>query len=95
MSLSERVKKSKITDYEHTSDPNAIVKKELVQEILALETRLDKAIAVVEDLRGLISESDGVYGLHKNGENAPWHTLMMGGEFGAWLYSLSEVDRDE
>lgn len=33
----------------------------------------------------LIDESDGVVGLHLNGEVAPWHDLRTGGSFGEWL----------
>jgi hypothetical protein len=32
----------------------------------------------------LINESDGVYGLHLNGDGTPWETLMADGEFD-WL----------
>ena len=38
-----------------------------------------------KSLTGLIAESDGVAGLHLNGDDAPWGSLMDEGEFGDWL----------
>lgn len=34
---------------------------------------------------GLINSSQGVYGLHLNGDGAPWDSLRTGGQFEAWL----------
>lgn len=44
--------------------------------------RLDKAIKAVEDL---ISNSDGVSGLHRNGDIAPWDEIRQGGHLEEWL----------
>ena len=33
----------------------------------------------------LINSSQGVYGLHLNGDGAPWESLRTGGQFEAWL----------
>ena len=43
---------------------------------------LEKAVQCVSDL---IAESDGVCGLHKNGEVALWDELLSGGPFEEWL----------
>lgn len=45
-----------------------------------------------EELRGLISESSGVAGLHLNGDLATWDELLPGGMFER-LSNLNEVER--
>lgn len=58
----------------------------------ALSEQRDAAQAEVErlrgllaglagDIQGLISESDGVFGFHQNGDAAPWGELEAGGKF--------------
>ena len=51
--------------------------------------KLRKGIKAVRDL---INESNGVDGLHKNGEICPWHDLEEGGTFEEWLldFNLAE-----
>ena len=44
--------------------------------------RLRKGLAAVENL---IGDSSGVYGLHQNGDPAPWIELRTGGRFEGWL----------
>ena len=39
----------------------------------------------------LINESDGVAGLHLNGDIAPWEELLEGGRFEEWLLPFSQV----
>jgi len=55
----------------------------------SLARSFDKATADLRELpkslTGLIAESDGVAGLHLNGDDAPWGSLMDEGEFGDWL----------
>lgn len=53
----------------------------------ALKARLEK---LTSDIRILIDESSGVYGLHMNGDPAPWGDLLSGGRFEEWLGSLDE-----
>lgn len=36
-------------------------------------------------MNGLIAESEGVAGLHLNGDVAPWSDLLSGGRFEEWL----------
>ena len=48
------------------------------------EVYKDGLLAVVN----LIESSLGVYGLHLNGELAPWDTLRTGGGYEDWLQSL-------
>ena len=49
---------------------------------------LTKALKSVEQL---INESRGVYGLHLNGNQAPWDELRMGGQYEGWLFDLDKA----
>lgn len=42
---------------------------------------LDALNEMLNDIEGLIGESAGVYGLHMNGDLAPWSELEEGGRF--------------
>ncbi|OEC40421.1 hypothetical protein [Aeromonas sp. DNP9] len=60
-----------------------------------LEQQHDELLAALEKLSGdveaLMKESGGVYGLHQNGEPAPWGELVAGGRHETWLLSLSDA----
>lgn len=45
-----------------------------------------------EAVHHLIEHSEGVAGLHLNGDLAPWHSLTEGGQFEAWLLALFDAD---
>lgn len=49
------------------------------------------ALSLVQDLGELIDNSRGVYGLHLNGDPAPWEELTAGGRFEAWLSSFDRI----
>lgn len=55
----------------------------------------DELLAVLKKLSGdveeLMKESGGVYGLHQNGEPAPWTELVAGGRHETWLLSLNDA----
>ncbi|MGU5533959.1 hypothetical protein [Aeromonas caviae] len=59
------------------------------------EQQRDELLAALEKLSGdveaLMKESGGVYGLHQNGEPAPWGDLVAGGRHEEWLLSLSDA----
>ena len=57
--------------------------------ILALIEVTEAAQKLVSAVDDLIAESHGVYGLHQNGDIAPWDTLIEGGQFEDWLLPLS------
>lgn len=59
--------------------------------ILALIEVAEAAQKLVSKVDDLISESHGVYGLHQNGDIAPWDTLIEGGQFEDWLLPLSDA----
>lgn len=50
---------------------------------------LDKASAAIQrlhtDVEALMADSEGVYGLHGNGDPAPWDELREGGRFDDWI----------
>lgn len=49
---------------------------------------LRRLIGSVDDL---IADSGGVYGLHLNGDPAPWESLTEGGRFEDWLIELERA----
>lgn len=64
----------------------------LFDELKALQKEnaiLRKGIAAV---RALIVESEGVTGLHQNGDTAPWDSLLPGGGHEEWLLDFSKAD---
>ena len=58
-------------------------------------THVDALAQAAEDtlqqLDDLIANSEGVAGLHQNGDVADWESLLDGGSFGEWLYKLDEL----
>jgi uncharacterized Zn finger protein (UPF0148 family) len=61
--------------------------------LLAEIERLREALkALRKDIDDLVSNSQGVAGLHLNGEIADWDSLLSGGSFGAWLGSVELAD---
>lgn len=58
---------------------------------------IDELVAGIIKLQGaitdLINDSEGVYGLHLNGDPAPWVELTLGGRFEEWIgLPLDEAD---
>ena len=43
------------------------------------------------EVHALIEQSTGVAGLHLNGDEAEWSSLLAGGEYESWLMSLDET----
>ena len=66
------------------------------QSAATAQTMNDKLTGVAtklsQQLHALIEESEGVAGLHLNGNLAPWHTLIIEGEFEDWLDGLFYLD---
>lgn len=48
--------------------------------------------ALRKDIDDLVNQSQGVAGLHMNGDVAEWDSLLPGGTFGAWLASVEDAD---
>jgi hypothetical protein len=49
------------------------------------------ALSLCQDLDALMGESGGVYGLHQNGDVAPWDSLRRGGVYEDWLQSFDKL----
>lgn len=62
-------------------------------DLIAQRDELFKALEKLSgDVEALMKESSGVYGLHQNGDHAPWGDLVAGGRHETWLLSLSDAD---
>lgn len=58
-----------------------------IERLTAENARLQR---IVQDFDNLIGSSGGVYGLHLNGDPAPWSEIMPGGRFEDWLINYGE-----
>lgn len=56
--------------------------------LAAANERVKKLAAGIEAVHTLIDYSEGVTGLHKNGDVAPWNEIRTGGRFEEWLYDF-------
>ena len=57
--------------------------------LIAAAPNLLRALeCLLDDLRDLMAESSGVYGLHLNGDPCPWSDLLPGGSLEGWLDSI-------
>lgn len=97
----------RLTNYGLCLDANVVICDRRVvdgaaEEIRTLRTRLSQWEKVAEEMAGalgelvesvdnLITDSDGVYGLHLNGDPAPWGELTQGGRFEEWLIALESA----
>jgi hypothetical protein len=59
--------------------------------IKGLHERIDELEEVLRSFSTLIDESQGVAGLHLNGEIAPWGELLGGGRYEEWLIDFTEA----
>lgn len=59
-------------------------------EIESLREEIRRLRAALHEVRDLILESTGVYGLHLNGDPAPWAELIYPGRYGEWLAKFQE-----
>lgn len=50
------------------------------------------ATGLCAQVRQLIADSQGVFGLHRNGDGAPWEELLDGGHYESWLDQLSYLE---
>ncbi len=68
-------------DRDRASDACASVQRERDEAMIVLRR-------LVQSVDELISESAGVYGLHLNGDPAPWGELTVAGPYEEWLIEL-------
>lgn len=65
----------------------------LFDEVKALQAENAILKRGIKSVRDLMSESDGVAGLHQNGDLAKWDDLLAGGKDEEWLIDFSKADR--
>jgi chromosome segregation ATPase len=58
---------------------------------LRLRAKNERLRAGIKAVEGLINDSQGVYGLHLNGDCAPWDSLRTGGQFEDWLIDFDKA----
>lgn len=61
---------------------------DMIRRLEAENSRLRSGLKAVEDL---MADSYGVYGLHLNGDVAPWAELRTGGRFEEWLLAFDDA----
>ncbi len=54
---------------------------ELIAQLRKARESVPALLNLVADIQGLMSESEGVAGLHRNGDVAPWDELEPGGRY--------------
>ena len=69
--------------------------RESYEKMMACARRLERELAVarkgLEAIASLIDESNGIGGLHLNGDFAPWSELRTGGRFEEWLVAFDDA----
>lgn len=60
---------------------NPAVTLELITQLRKARESVPALLNLVADIQGLMSESEGVAGLHRNGDVAPWDELEPGGRY--------------
>lgn len=63
----------------------------VAEAALVADELLEALRHLVRSVDDLIAESEGVYGLHLNGDPASWDSLTEGGRFEAWLIELERA----
>lgn len=61
-------------------------------KILTDSEKLEIARKGLAAVRALMNESQGVAGLHLNGDLAPWAELERGGQFEEWLADFNQAE---
>lgn len=82
---------SSALDSSNPADWNKHLYKEierLQQQVKERGERMVLMLKAINAFKDLISESEGVYGLHLNGDPAPWNELQAGGRYEEWLIYL-------
>lgn len=66
--------------------------KDRLDAALAQVARLRAVLSdVLTDIDDLINQSEGVAGLHFNGDVAPWADLLPGGRYETWLATVADA----
>jgi hypothetical protein len=72
---------------------DVILRQQAADEIERLTAEVSRLRAAIHSVEILMQSSEGVAGLHLNGDVAPWYELLPGGRFEEWLEGWKEVER--
>lgn len=72
-------------------EDHATALREQAERIKAIEAENELLTAGLQAVADLIAESDGVAGLHLNGDVATWDELRTGGRFEDWLLAFDDA----
>ena len=79
----------RVRELEARPDPaNPELKDAFFKRIRELKEENEQLKAAIGDVACLMGNSEGVYGLHQNGDHAPWDELRTGGSYEEWLYRV-------
>lgn len=70
-------------------DIEKLKKCELVDLIESNNRLTCQLVLAIRQVRELINESHGIYGLHLNGDVAEWDSLLIGGCYEEWICEFS------
>ena len=73
--------------------PENLVRTHLAPLLTAKDAEIARLREGIEAVRGLMDESTGVYGLHRNGDGAPWSELEEEGQFEGWLAAFNKAEQ--
>lgn len=85
--IAERV----VADIKKSREYALALEQELKDRAAKTDPVSASAKRVLHDIDDLVANSEGVVGLHMNGEVADWESIMAGGSFGAWLESVEDL----
>mgnify|MGYP003654228609 CR=1 FL=1 len=66
-------------------DYDNMTREQLITKLSDHDYRLEGLRKGMKTVRDLIDSSEGVAGLHGNGDVAPWGDLLLGGSYEEWL----------
>lgn len=82
---------SQLAQIEAIRSDNAAIRAQLAARDAELAEVVTHAASLLNEIKSLMDESGGVYGMHLNGDLAPWSELEAGGQFER-LTSLDDLD---
>lgn len=59
--------------------------------LASAERVVKRARVAISDFDDLVGSSEGVYGLHLNGDPAPWESILAGGAYDYWTEGITTL----
>ena len=85
---------ARIESLRHDFDLATILRDEAISDLYTANNRIELLEAGLNAVNSLIDESEGVYGLHLNGDACPWTDILEGGFMEEWLIDFSKAIAD-